>query len=222
MRVKNYKKYILSIKYSLLYIFPLIFIITLCSYPLFDKYSKKFSYKLLIELEGTFEKDINILRLKQKLYEKQEFFFPISDGIEIGVYFKNYIADLKEILNQKTNCIIKISKTTGITEDDYTLSCISTDIEKKKIEEIIKLEIEKLNKAFINMYNNYMYQFINNLDLPKMDPKQFYINNFASYTLDTNETKILKELLLTAFLVSATITFSIYFICLILLNIKLD
>lgn len=221
MRVKNYKNFILFIKKSLLYIFPIVFIITVSSYPLFDKFSKKFSYNLLIELEGSFEKDINILKLKQKFYGLMDY-APVSDGIEISVYFKKYIVDLQEILNQKTNCVIRTSTTTGITEDDYTFICLSTNIEKKKIEEIIKFETEKLNKSFINMYNNYMYQFINNLDLPKINPKQFYINNFAKYTLNTFEKKFYKELLLTAFFVSTSVTFSIYFICLLLLNVRLD
>ena len=103
---------ILKVRKSIVYLFPIIFIISALSFfVLGDK--EKYQYEVNVEFGMNIRNQLNKFQLNSLLLETFNY-IPESYVFEMNYYRESYINDLVSLLKDKTQCLIRLNKVASL------------------------------------------------------------------------------------------------------------
>ena len=206
---------ILKVRKSIVYLFPIIFIISAFSFfVLGDK--EKYQYEVNVEFGMDIRNQLNKFQLNSLLLETFNH-IPESYVFEMNYYRENYINDLVSLLKDKTKCLIRLNKVASLN-NQYVLNCIITSLSPDEIEKTVSQAHLVTNSKYVNMHNENVIKLLSYID-QRLDPKSYHIKKIATYQLEYNIKNVFKDWVLSSFFIIISIAFVLYFLCLFLLNI---
>ena len=220
MFTEKTRKKIQLIRKSIIYIFPILFIFLMGVYFLIDKNQQKFEYKVQINFTNSIEDELNKFKINTLLNSYYEY-IPKIDNLNIDNYHKSYVNEMTSIIGTKTMCLIRDAQIQTSLINNYELHCMDTKISADKIKKIVDETHTFINTKYIELYNQYVYKIVYSINQDE-DPKKFFISNIADYKINIFKKNYFKDWVIASFFSLLSLSFVIYFGCLLLLNSRLD
>ena len=216
MLSSNSKKIIESIKRSIIYIAPILFLVIVSLYFFFGN-KQKYEFNVKVEFGMDIKDQLNKFEMNSFLYETYNY-IPNIESLNIEYYRQNYIKDFTELIANKTKCLVTRELVSENLNTIYLLKCLATDVPADEIEKNVLESHTITNSKYIKLYNNAVIRVIDYIDEQK-DPKRFYITNIGNYEMQYNIKDTFKDMILSTLFILIAVAFLIYFLCLLLLNI---
>ena len=163
------RKRIILLRKSIIYIFPLIFIILSASYFAISKFQKKNEFSVKIEFSNNIENELNSFKINNILLDFYSY-VPDSNKLKIDKYHGSFVNDFKSLTGNKTSCLIRSSKVKISLNDIYVLSCLDTNVSAEKIKTVVAEVHDLTNAKYIDIYNNYIFKILFRINQDE-DPK---------------------------------------------------